>query len=766
MKKPFQHLKALMCIAAFGTSFATQAQSQTMTAAQVATVLTSMEDLPVPLLFGLPIEYETLTVLDGDGDGDGAAFDVVMADANIDGLPLGDLSFEATEAENGSLNLTTDLAQLLIELLPELGTTFEVAEFQLSMTINPEAQATERFELTIQDLLFAESGAEEANYVKVGALNFLFDERKQNPLSGADFTIMDLSAAIDGAKIGSLESFGFSFETVNTPDWFLQREINEGFKQFAMFEAGITSPADAAANLIDRFIPLFDTELQDLNSSIEMGKLSLNDVDLLDFDGRLEFDGLSIETAYDHAAKIASTTGMLGRLQLIVYDHWSGAGGEFSLLDMQGGSLSGSTTYTPDYGLDPLADALADLSAQVRMMEAEDFYQPEDVLIDMYLSVGGKILAWSADVLTASDCALRLDGASLELPESDDERLRVSMSGAELGTSFNFEPDSDVQDLTARLLGFNVELPGEFGFSFGELSAGYSIRDSLTSITEIVLGLENDDLTLADALRFALSSYLPSLRVGLKDASFYANTAADTGEISGALAAADISFTTHDMLTDQAKIRQHVSFAGLQAEIEDEVADPVLVELVLGSDKPGFLPTDAGLTIELADIPMAMILAIAGNVPLPPVDTMLDPDFDPSSLLLAGAALISPILASPPSLVVQPSYISGGKVEATASGTVAINPMLPPNYSVGSITMTMLGVAEAQAHLIELMMAIESGEVDAFPGTAQTIEQVLEGLFGASMFGTPTDDGALEFVIDIPAGEALNINGLEIPLPF
>ena len=56
-------------------------------------------------------------------------------------------------------------------------------------------------------------------------------------------------------------------------------------------------------------------------------------------------------------------------------------------------------------------------------MEAEDFYQPEDVLIDMYLSVGGKILAWSADVLTASDFALRLDGASLELPESDDEQF-------------------------------------------------------------------------------------------------------------------------------------------------------------------------------------------------------------------------------------------------------------------------------------------------------------------------------------------------------
>ena len=54
MKKPFQRHAAFMCIALFGTSFAAQAQSQAMTAAQVEAVLTSMSGQPVPLFFGLP----------------------------------------------------------------------------------------------------------------------------------------------------------------------------------------------------------------------------------------------------------------------------------------------------------------------------------------------------------------------------------------------------------------------------------------------------------------------------------------------------------------------------------------------------------------------------------------------------------------------------------------------------------------------------------------------------------------------------------------
>ena len=765
MKKPFQRHAAFMCIALFGTSFAAQAQSQAMTAAQVEAVLTSMSGQPVPLFFGLPLEFEALTV--SEAGGDDAAFDVVLAESLFAGLPLGDLSFNAREEASGSLRLSTDLAPVLTEILPELDSTFEVEQLQLSMSINPEAQSTERLEITVQDLLFAEAGAEDENNVKLGALSFLFDEGKQNPLSVADFSLQDLSAVIDGAEIGSLESFGFHLETVNTPDWFLQREINEGFKQFAMFEAGLISPLDAAANVIDRFIPLFESDLQDLASSFDMGKLTLNDLDLLDFDGRLDFGGFSIKAAYDHAAKRAKTDGTLGRLQVVASSSWSDEVGEFNLLDMQGGSLSGSTTYTPNYDLNPLGDVFSDLSAQVRMMDVEDFFDPEEALWDIYLSVGGKLLAWSADAISANELELKLDSASIEVPESDDERFRLSMSGAELVTGFNFEPESDVQNFAARLMGLNVEMPEQVGFSLGEVSAGYRIRDSFASITEIVLGLENDDLTLADGLRFFVSSYLPNFTLGAKDAAFYVATPTGTGAVSGSLAAADISFTTQDMLTDQATIQQHVSFAGLDVVVDDEIAfDPVLIDLLLGRDEPGLLPTDVSLTVELAELPMAMILNIASNVPLPSLETMRDPDFDPSSLLFAGAALVSPLLASPPSLIVQPSKISGGMVEATASGSVAINPLLPPNYSVGSITMTMLGVAEAQAEIIELMKAIESGAVDVYPGTAQTVEQVLEGLFGASMLGVPTNEGALEFVLDIPAGESPNINGLMIPLPF
>jgi hypothetical protein len=48
--------------------------------------------------------------------------------------------------------------------------------------------------------------------------------------------------------------------------------------------------------------------------------------------------------------------------------------------------------------------------------------------------------------------------------------------------------------------------------------------------------------------------------------------------------------------------------------------------------------------------------------------------------------------------------------------------------------------------------------------------ELLQGLMGFAMmaggFGAPTDDGALEFVIDIPMGAPANINGLPIPLPF
>lgn len=295
----------------------------------------------------------------------------------------------------------------------------------------------------------------------------------------------------------------------------------------------------------------------------------------------------------------------------------------------------------------------------------------------------------------------------------------------------------------------------------------YLVHDSFTAIKDAVVALQENSLTLADGIEFALGVYLPDLLVGVRDIAFYAQTPTQMGEVDVSLGSADISFTTQDMQSDQAKISQLIAYSGLKANFTDEIMfDPTLVGLVLGMDGPGLLPTDASVQVDLADIPMEMILAIADNVPLPPLEVMMSPDFDPSSLAMAGAALLSPLLAAPPSLVLQPSNISGGMVELTASGTLAINPLLPPNYATGSITIRVTGVSEAQQKVGELLGAIDSGEVEAYPDTYETLQQVVGGLAIAGGFGIPADDGALEFILDLPVGEPANINGLPIPTPF
>jgi len=255
--------------------------------------------------------------------------------------------------------------------------------------------------------------------------------------------------------------------------------------------------------------------------------------------------------------------------------------------------------------------------------------------------------------------------------------------------------------------------------------------------------------------------------VGVKDLFGYTSTPTGMGEVSVALDSADIDFSTADMRTDQARISQLIAFAGLDVVFTDEfMFDPVLVDLVLNPDGRGLLPTDATIQVDLTDIPMAMILSIASNVMLPPIETMVEPDFDPTSLALAGAALVSPLLGSPPSLVVQPSDISGGMVELTASGRVDIAPLVPPNYSVGSVTIRVSGVADAQAKVQGILDEIANDPDSAFPDTYETLQQILGGLAIASGFGIPASDGALEFILDIPAGEPASINGLPIPVPF
>jgi len=238
--------------------------------------------------------------------------------------------------------------------------------------------------------------------------------------------------------------------------------------------------------------------------------------------------------------------------------------------------------------------------------------------------------------------------------------------------------------------------------------------------------------------------------------------------VSAMLASAGLSLTAHDMNSDQARYSQRVAMSGLDISIDGEVpAHPAIVDLILGSgDELGLLPTDAEIVVELADLPMSMILGIADNVSLPPIEEMMSDDFDPTTLGLAGMALLSPILSSPPAVVVKPSQISGGLIQATAEGRVEVSPFTEPNRAIGSVVMRLSGVADVQAKVAQLMGELSQEDSRDAREAVEQLQQLM-GLVGmASGFGIPTDDGALEFIIDVPAGAPANINGLPIPLNF
>lgn len=763
MKRHLNPIVALAVMTGLGAFSAPVVQAQSMTSEKVETVLTGMMDQPVSLFLGLPIDFDTLAATAVEGSE--TDFDVVFGGANVSGLPLGDLSMDASVNASGSISLTANLGALLSGMAPGLGTTFEADTLRLTLTINPEAMATEKLTFTADGIFAAPMGGESSDYLKLDGAIFIFDERKNSAVSTLDIGLDGLAFAVDGDEIASLETIGLSLEMANTSDWFLQREINAGVMQFFMAQAGAITPTDALANVIDQVIPLFETTQIDTNGSFDMAGLMLNDIDLLDADGRVVFDGLSVSSTYDHDGQYAEVSGEIGRLQLLADEYWSD--NEFTMLDFAGGTIFGSTTYAQEFDMMPIAEALRGVSEGIRGMGIEEFLEPSAALLGVYLDAASPLLDWSATMLAESDFKIALGEMQVMVPESRDESLNLSLSGAELFSLVAFDNDGDVQELSGGLFGLEVTLPEAIGLSAGEISASYLVHDSFTAIKDVFMAVQEDALTLADGIQFALGVYLPDLLVGVKDVAFYATTPTQMGEASLSLASADISFTTQDMQTDQAKISQLIAYSGLQASLTDEIMfDPTLVTLVLGEEGPGLLPTDAKVLVELSDIPMAMILAIAENVQLPPLETMLSPDFDPTSLAMAGAALLSPILASPPSVVLQPSYISGGVVEATATGTLAINPLMPPNYATGTVTIRVTGVSQAQQKVVELLAAIDSGEVDAQPDTYETLQQVVGGLAIAGGFGIPAEDGALEFIIDIPVGESANINGLPIPTPF
>ena len=761
-KSSLKTLAMLGCLS-FGLAAGTTAQAQTMSASQVENILGGMMEKPISLFLGVPIAFEKLQAEDRDGAG--KSYDVTLVGANLMGQGLGDLSLQAQVAGETRLDLQLDLRELFQGLAAMNQTTASVGTLRVDARLDAARGGYERFRIVVDDLYAANDSNQSEDFLRVDGAIFAYDESEERERVTLDFGVDGISFNERGTEQFYLETVGASFELINLPDWLLHVEANAAFQRFIMAQMGMMPPTFAVADILESLAPLFEEDLIDLESSIEIGTIIMNDVYAEGLVADVAFEGMLLETYYDAEAEGDWTQGTIGSLTLDAVSSWDDTAEPFRLLSFEGATLDASSVYTEGYSLRPVGALLRSVAADVRSLDPEDLANPEALFTDLYFDNIGELVRWALSAVQSSDFEFTT-GAIALVNQDEWEPLALEIGSLSFQSDLLVTGDSDQQGFYAGLSGLALKGPEDISVSVGEFGLSYTIYDSLKAIGDLMGGLEAGTLSMGDALRFGLAVYLPDLGMILRDLNLEVNSPLDGGKVSMDLAAFDFGFEASGLDSDAATLSLMFGQEGLALKVDDAGLDPRLLELVLGGQSPGVLPSTLGLHIDLADIPLEMLMTIADTVMLPPIEVMTEPGFDPTSLAFGAVALLSPLLSSPPSIVVQPSEISGGLVEVKAEGSVQISPLTEPNRAIGSITLRVTGVNELSARAGQLMAELAGDESAA----AVDSMELLQGLMGFAMmaggFGAPTDDGALEFVIDIPMGAPANINGLPIPLPF
>lgn len=762
MKSLITKAVAMLMTVGAGLGLTLPAQAQTLSDSDITSMINEMMEQPIPLFLGLPIGFETVVATDQTGEM--TDYIVDFQGATILGEPIGTLRAEGEVMATGALKLTFDLLGLATGIAAGNQTMFQADTLRASLQIDPKALAAERITIVADNVLAGEMGNVAENAIAFDGLILDWDERDINPLVTFDVGIDGYAQTIGGVETLSIETAGMSFEIVNTMDWTLQSELNKALTTFTMAQIGMMSPTEGIASLIEQVIPLLRTQQADVTTTIDLGKVSALGLASWPFTGDLTFDGFSIVSDYDHDGQMADTSGTIGALRIDVTDSYAEDIQPFTLLSAEGATLSLPTVYATPYDMNPVADILQDVANDVRGMDPQDIFDPQP---EMLLGLSRHLiplLDWSIETLQLTDAEIELAPLSLTVPDT----ISASIEGGGFGlfNEVDAETRGDAQAVALALVGLDVQVPDLIDLSLGDISMGYALYDGLFVTRDLIEGALTNSLTLADAIDFVLAYYVPDVEISLADLSI--EVPAYVGEVLTGLRldSALIAFTTSNMATDEAEVVQQVSLSGLDVDTVG-LFDPRLEALVLGTDgEPGLAPNSIDLVVSLSDIPMAMIQDLAQSIPLPSVDQLLDPDFDPTSLLLGGAALISPILASPPSVVIPGAMISGGKIGVTIDGSVQINPMMQPNFSVGSYIVSVTGLREAQAEVMALMTEAGADESAAGAELVGVLQQLVGVTTMAAGFGMPAEDGSLQFVIDVPEGAPANVNGFPIPLGF
>ena len=766
----FAGLKTLFTLAGLTLALAlaltpvtAQAQStdEGLSEGAVSSLLSQVQERPISLFLGLPVVTDGFEVFDPDGKGE--TFEITATNAQFAGQALGDLVF-AGVADDHSLSLSLDLLPVAQSYWTDRPSVIDAEALTLEVSIDQRTANFERIALAGSNLRFADASDPEASFFGLDSLSLSIDDAEGQERLLADIDLQGAVFQIEGERLLDIESLSGAFQSPRARGKFLHEELNYGMTTSMLVLAGLIDPVLIVPDLLERWAPLFEQTPIDLDSSLTLGPVQLRRYNFAGNDIYVDLSGMTLESVFDAASNDSLARFDLGSgsVGLMAF----GSDDTFELASFEGGRLDASTLQTAGTDSRFIAEIMRALAGDIRTaVAAGGEGDPLAALTPALIRHGAALLDGALEQLERTEQSLSLAGLSVAVsPEPG--APRVSLDEALLSSVVDYSGDQDVQETIFALRGLSGDVAG---LGWGGRIGGFELRsvnsNVLTVFRDILSGLVVEQVSMGDGIRLALATYLPSLSVAITDV-----------EVAGALPGGDagfdvqlgkfgLGFETSNLASDRARLGLLLEQSGLNLDLRgDWDLDPTMLALFLGEgDAPGLLPQDIRLEAGIERIPMEQVLTIADTILLPVSDLTQAADLDIQALTMSGFALVSPFFSSPPSLVVAPSYVRGGLVGAEAAGEVVISPLAEPNFGEGQIDLRVTGLGALKQMVEGQMEALSGDDSDEARSTLDLLSQLVGLSMLMDSLGIPAEDeDALDFVIEVPLGAPINVNGYPV----
>ena len=741
---------------------AVQAQSndEGLSEGAVSSLLSQVQERPISLFLGLPVVTDGFDV--SDPDGKGTTFEITATNAQFAGQALGDLVF-AGVADDHSLSLSLDLLPLAQSYWTNRDSVVDAETLTLKVSIDQRTASFDHIALAGSNLRFADASDPEANFFGLDSFSLSIDDAEGQERLLADIDFQGALFQIEGERLVDIESLSGAFQSQRERGKFLHEELNYGVTTSMLVLAGLIDPILIVPDLLERWAPLFEQTPIELNSSLTLGPVKLRGYNVAGNDVYVDLSGMTLESDFDAASNDSLVRFELGSgsVGLMAF----GSDDTFELASFEGGRLEASTLQTEGTDSRFIAEIMRALAGDIRTAVAASEGEPMEALIPALIRHGAALLDGALEQLERTEQSISFAGLSVAVsPEPG--ATRVALDEALLSSVVDYSADQDVQETVFALRGLSGDVAA---LGWGGRIGGFELRsvnsNVLTVFRDILSGLVVEQVSMGDGIRLALATYLPSLSVAITDV-----------EVAGALPGGDAGFDlqlgkfglgleTTNLASDRARLGLVLEQSGLNLDLRgDWDFDPTMLALFLGEgDAPGLLPQDIRLEAGIERIPMEQVLTIADTILLPVSDLAQATDLDIQALTMSGLALVSPFFSSPPSLVVAPSYVRGGLVGAEASGEVVISPLAEPNFGEGQVDLRVTGLGALKQMVEGQVAALSEDDSDEARSTLELLSQLVGLSMLMDSLGIPAEDeDALDFVLEVPLGAPINVNGYPV----